>query len=175
MGFFKKVFGGKEKEKPIRQTPPPVKPVKAATPPPPPPAAPHANVPVAQMDTKALLRALGTGQRETREAAARRLQELHDRQAIRPLMSAYMNYGDAAVLEALATFATDVTGPASSEAFDLSVMGQRRARLRRPSRAILPRAIGPVGCPAVRARREAGCRIAEEAAPRDAGAARGLP
>jgi hypothetical protein len=132
MGFLKKVFGGKEKSTPpARRTPPPTvrpKPIPTARPAPTPEASAPA-VPVENMDVKGLLRALGVKNRETREAAALRLMDLHDRSAIRPLMNAYLNYGDPGVLTALSVFGAEVTGPATSEAFDLSVVGPRRARL----------------------------------------------
>jgi hypothetical protein len=44
-------------------------------------------------------------------------------------MNCYLNYGDPGVLESLRTFGKDLAAPASREAFDLSVMGPRRARL----------------------------------------------
>lgn len=141
MGFLKKLLGGKDKEEPARgPSSAPVRPKKSAPAPakvppktPSQPAQPtgvHGPVtPVGEMDAKALVRALGTSNKETREQAAVRLKALGDRQAIRPLMNAYMNYGDPAVLDALGSFGTDLTGPASKEAFDLSVLGERRARL----------------------------------------------
>jgi hypothetical protein len=81
------------------------------------------------MDGKELIRLLGTGDRDERAKAASLLAEQQNRAAIRPLMNTYLNYGDAPVLEALGSFGNAVTGPATSEAFDLSIIGQRRARL----------------------------------------------
>jgi len=136
MGFLKKLLGGKEeKAQPVRRAQPPSPRTPKATPaaqkpePQGPPPVEHVTKSVEEMDTKALLRALGTSSRESRERAAQQLKERHERQAIRPLMNAYLNYGDPAVLEALGSFGSDVTGPATNEAFDLSIMGERRARL----------------------------------------------
>lgn len=130
MGFLKKVFGDKEKQQPPRRAAPPPPRPKPTPAPVAPVATPHVDAkPVADMDLKGLLRALGMKEAETREKAALRLMDLHDRAAIRPLMNAYLNYGDPGVLDALATYGNEVTGPATNEAFDLSIIGTRRARL----------------------------------------------
>ncbi|MFQ5460628.1 MAG: HEAT repeat domain-containing protein, partial [Anaerolineae bacterium] len=61
--------------------------------------------------------------------AAKRLTELGERTAMRPLMNAYMNYGDPEVLAALKTYGRDLTPAATRDAADLSIIGTRRARI----------------------------------------------
>jgi hypothetical protein len=79
--------------------------------------------------TKQLIRMLGLSNPEKRESAARELAASKSRAGMRPLMNAYLNYGDPAVLDALAGYGSLVAAPAIREAFDLSVLGVRRARL----------------------------------------------
>jgi hypothetical protein len=57
------------------------------------------------------------------------LAERGDRSAMRPLLNAYLNYGDAAVLDALAQYGA-LLGPAvQHEDTDMGLLGARRARL----------------------------------------------
>jgi HEAT repeat protein len=121
MGFLRKLFGGKDEPKP--KHPPEMKPVKRQ---------PEPSVempPVEEMDRKQLTRALGSGNKELREQAATRIEELGDRTAVRPLLNSYVNYGDPAALKALRSFGTAVTPAATSEALDSGVIGERKARL----------------------------------------------
>jgi len=82
-----------------------------------------------EMGAKQWIRLLGQSNAERREAAATALKELGDRSAVRPLINAYLNYGDAAVLDALTSFGRAVTAAAISEAHDASNVSERRARL----------------------------------------------
>jgi len=125
VGILKNLFGGKKEEAP--KGPPPMKPVKRR-------GADSGGVPVElppvdEMDAKQLVRVLGSGNKQMREDAAARLAEMSHHAAIRPLMNSYLNYGDALVLKALTSFGSDITPAVSSEAFDMSVVGERRARL----------------------------------------------
>jgi hypothetical protein len=124
MGILKKLFGGKQEEP--AKGPPPMKPVKRR---PDPDADTVALPPVDEMDSKQLIRVLASGNGQMREDAAARLMEAHDHGSIRPLMNSYLNYGDPMVLEALTSYGSDITPAVTSEAFDLSVVGERRARL----------------------------------------------
>lgn len=124
MGFLKNLFGGKKEETP--KGPPPMKPVKRR------PEAADDFVelpPVDEMDSKQLIRAISTGNKQMREDAATRLAEEHNHAAIRPLMNSYLNYGDPKVLAALTSFGSDITPAVTSETYDMSVVGERRARL----------------------------------------------
>ena len=125
MGLIKKLFGGGKKDESA-------KPVVGPVPPGAGDAAAEAGggESALPMSPKQLIRSLGSGNEEKRAAAARQLGELKNRSAMRPLMNAYLNYGDADVLDALKRFAGDALASAATrEAFDMSVMGPRRARL----------------------------------------------
>ena len=82
-----------------------------------------------EMPAKQLTRLLGGANAAQREAAAARLKGLKDMSAMRPLLNAYLNYGDPGVLDALTVYGASLTPGASRESQDLSIMGQRRARL----------------------------------------------
>jgi hypothetical protein len=129
MGFLKKILGGKgDDEKP----PPPVRRSSAASSAPPKaPDAPPADsgVSPAGGGSKQWIRALGMSEAAKRVEAAENLAGSGDRAAIRPLLNAYLNYGDREVLEAIRTYGPLVTSAASHEAHDLSNVGVRRARL----------------------------------------------
>jgi len=138
MGFLRKLFGGedeKDKDAPRRPAPPrrapPAEPPRREPPAPPPgPAAEGgAPEPAAGTDVKALTRQLGAPSAEARVKAARRLAEMGDRTAMRPLINAYLNYGDPPLLEALAAYRQLVGTAAIREASDLGVIGERRARI----------------------------------------------
>ena len=130
MGFLKKLFGG-DKSEPAK----PAVPAPAGRPPAPPGRAVDESTSaqtgpaIEDMDTKQLVRQLGAREPESREAAARRLGELGDRSALRPLMNAYLNYGDPAALEALSGYGTAVVPGAQRESLDAGLVGARRARL----------------------------------------------
>lgn len=128
MGFLKRLFGGKKEE---------ARPASARVGTPTPRSAPvrqpeATEAPkgdVAPVSSKQMLRDLGSGNPAQREEVARQLVASGSRTALRPLMNCYLNYGDPGVLASLSTFGKDLAAPASREAFDLSVMGPRRARL----------------------------------------------
>ena len=128
MGFLKRLFGGKKEE-----ARPASKRVGTPTPRPAPQPRPEAteapDADVAPSSAKQLARDLGSGNPERREEVARLMVASGSRTSLRPLMNCYLNYGDPGVLEALRVFGKDLAAPASREAFDLSVMGARRARL----------------------------------------------
>jgi|GEM_PF-2033775 len=128
MGFLKRLFGGKKEE-----ARPASKRVGTPTPRPAPQPRPEAteapDADVAPSSAKQLARDLGSGNPERREEVARLMVASGSRTSLRPLMNCYLNYGDPGVLEALKVFGKDLAAPASREAFDLSVMGARRARL----------------------------------------------
>lgn len=130
MSFLKKLFGGDKKPPP----PPPVRPRRA----PPPPQRSEAQAAEAEaervadidaMDARQLIRLLSAKDPGQREEAATRLANLGDRSALRPLMNAYLNYGDGAVLTALATYGDALVPSASREAKDIGIIGTRRARV----------------------------------------------
>jgi len=81
------------------------------------------------MDAKQLIRTLGAKDLQTREAAALRLAQMGERSAMRPLLNAYLNYGDPAAIKALSTFGATLAPAAIHESMDMGVMGARRARL----------------------------------------------
>jgi hypothetical protein len=130
VGILKKIFGGDKAKEPARPTKRP---------------APKASEPAAVADSaeaptevaaevdglsvKQLVRSLGQANADKREAAASALAEQRAPSGMRPLMNAYLNYGDAGVLEALKVYGKSLVTPATREALDLSVMGPRRARL----------------------------------------------
>jgi HEAT repeat protein len=138
MSFLKKLFGGGDKKPPPprRQpsgaaTPQGRRPAEARTP----PAesstatAPAAASDVAGMAPKELARAVASHDADTRRRAAARLGELKDRSAMRPLMAAFMNYGDPEILQALAVYGKELTPAVSRDASDVSIVGVRRVRL----------------------------------------------
>jgi hypothetical protein len=136
MSFLKKLFGSKEAEAPppapARRPPPPTRSDPAAPGPPGAPPVPSSSSgppDVAAADTKQLTRYLGSNDRAVREAAAARLSAQADRTAMRPLLNAYLNYGDPGVLEALAGYGALLGSAVLHEANDLGLMGARRARL----------------------------------------------
>lgn len=135
MGFLKKLFGGdKSQAQPAAKPAPAVRAGVPSRDPAPPAAAegmPAAEAPPAaeSQDTKQLIRQLGAPAPAAREAAARRLGELKDRSAMRPLMNGYLNYGDPAMLEALAVFGSAILPGAEREALDSGLLGARKARL----------------------------------------------
>jgi hypothetical protein len=140
MGFIKNLFGG-DKDK--RKEPPPRKGQGGARPPtarggvapagasptpapePPPPAAAGLE----GMPSKQLQRLLGVGDAQTREMAAGILAQRAEVTSIRPLIAAYLNTGDRAILAAAATFGKGLTPPASHDLGDPGNVGDRRARL----------------------------------------------
>ena len=81
------------------------------------------------MDARQLIRLLGARDIAIREAAAQHLANLGERSALRPLMNAYLNYGDPMALKALATFGVALAPAAFRESMDFGIMGPRRARL----------------------------------------------
>ncbi len=123
MGFLKKLLGGekdKEPPRPSRKTMPPE------------PAAPREAAAAPDLEAlppRKLVRLLGATDKPTRHGAAARLAELGQRTAVRPLMNAYLNYGETPFLEALRSFGSDVSAPIQREAQDLGVVGERRARM----------------------------------------------
>lgn len=139
MGVFDKLFGGKKKESPQPAARRPVAPRRDAAPAPrrePPPVdedpagAMQAQIEALQgMTAKELTRRLGSGNAELRAAVARRLGELKDRSALRPLANDYLMHGDAAALEALRGYGRELTNPLREYAVDLSIVGARRGRL----------------------------------------------
>lgn len=135
MGFLKRLFGGgkKEEARPASKrmgtpTPPPRRPAPEATQAPVPEPGPAA-ADGAAASMKQLTRDLGSGDRARREAAAEQMVAGGAKTGLRPLLNCYLNYGDPGVLKALEVFGQELAAPASREAFDLSVMGARRARL----------------------------------------------
>lgn len=128
MGFLKKLFGGDKKAPP----PPPVRPRPPRLPergePQAAPAEPE-TADVEAMDVRQLTRLLNARDAGQREAAAARLANLGERSALRPLMNAYLNYGDALVLKALATYGDALVPAARREASDIGIIGTRRARV----------------------------------------------
>ncbi len=134
MGFLKRLFGGKkEAERPASRrvgTPAPRPgPAVAETPRAPGAAGDGGQGEGGSVSAKQLARDLGSGDPAKREAAAMQMVAGGARTGLRPLLNCYLNYGDPGVLKALATFGQDLAAPAAREAFDLSVMGIRRARL----------------------------------------------
>lgn len=125
MSFLKKLFGGNEEPPKPAPRPAPA----PSRPPPPPMAEPAAPPSVDEMDVKQLIRSLGSSHQEVRDAAAERLAVLNDRSAMRPLVNAYLNYGDASVLAALTGYGTSLGATVLHEANDMSLLGARRARL----------------------------------------------
>ncbi len=126
MGFLKKLFGGDKKADKAsgpgaRRSGPDAG--KA------PPEAQSESDGIDQMSAKQLVRLLGQNNPVRRARAAERLAEMATPTGMRPLMNAYLNFGDDAVLEALSTYGSKLSAAAQREAFDLSVVGMRRARL----------------------------------------------
>jgi hypothetical protein len=76
-----------------------------------------------------LIAALGSADRATRRSAAVELTARPERTAMRPLMTAYTNYGDPEVLEALRRYGSELTPAVTRDAADLSTIGVRRARV----------------------------------------------
>lgn len=122
MGFLKKLFGGKEEKPPERYPARPVPPGKEAS-------EDRPEVNVDELNAKQLVRLVGIGDKRSRAKAAKKLAEMGERTALRPLMNSYLSHGDPEVLEALATYGDEVTTPAVREAQDPGVVGERRMRL----------------------------------------------
>ncbi len=135
MGFLKKLLGGDKKE----SAPPAAKPKPASPPPARPPEPPQPGTSEAAAastagtaetdDPRQLIRLLAARDQATREAAAAKLADNSERSAVRPLMNAYLNYGDPGVLKALTTYGSTLTPSAMRESMDYGVLGERRARL----------------------------------------------
>jgi HEAT repeat protein len=122
MGILDKLFGKKEEVEPPAParrpapTPDVVRPAPAAA-------------ELGEMDSRQLVRQLGSRRADERAAAARELGARRERTAARPLLNAYLNYGDPEILVALAELGADFAPAALSEASDLGIVGERRARL----------------------------------------------
>jgi hypothetical protein len=82
-----------------------------------------------ELSAKELTRKLGTSNAALRAAVARRLGELGDRAALRPLANVYLMHGDPEALEALRRYGRQLTTPLREYAVDLSIIGDRRGRL----------------------------------------------
>jgi len=132
MGFLKRLFGSKKEEvRPASKrvgTPTP-RPAPAERPEATPPPVEDAGAEAGAATSKQLTRDLGSGDPAKREAAAKQLVASGGRTGLRPLLNCYLNYGDAGVLEAMTIYGKELAPPATREAFDMSVMGARRARL----------------------------------------------
>lgn len=129
MGFMKRLFGGEDKDRGRPSGSPDRKAAAAGRPGQKPADVGTGASDAGVMGAKQWIRALGQQSAERREEAARELQKLGDRSAIRPLIVAYLNYGDPAVVEAIRSFGPAVSLAASHEAHDTSNVGERRARL----------------------------------------------
>jgi hypothetical protein len=137
VGFFKRIRGGKEdkEDRGTRGRSGQAVPADRkrgapdAAAPAAPPAAPVPPGTGGPREAKQWIRALGQPSAERRAEAAEALKRIADRSAIRPLIVAYLNYGDAAVIDALRSFGGAVSAAASGEAHDTSNVGERRARL----------------------------------------------
>lgn len=132
MGILDKLFGKKEKEKAPPARPAPSR--RAAPAPEDLPGDPANAVAaeLAQLDElspKQLARKLGVANSQVRLEAARRLKGGKERSAMRPLMNAYLMYGDGEVLDVLSDYGSQLTNPVLEMAVDLSNTGERRARL----------------------------------------------
>ncbi len=76
-----------------------------------------------------LSRMVGGTDRAARRLAAVELERRNDRTAMRPLMTAYMNYGDPEILAALRGYGKELTPAITRDASDISAVGVRRARI----------------------------------------------
>lgn len=130
MSFLRKLFGGDKKDE--RPAPPPP---RAAPSPPPSASTPPASTTAVegpdldQADTRTLTRYLGSRDQELRQQAAVRLGQQQDRSAMRPLLNAYLNYGDPPAFEALRGYGLLLSPAVAQEANDMGLLGLRRARL----------------------------------------------
>jgi len=146
MGVFDRFFGGKKKESAQPAARRPIAPRRAEEhrrpeahaarrEPPPvtsedPEAALQAQFDALQaLSAKELTRKLGTSNAQIRAAVAKRLGELQDRAALRPLANAYLMHGDPEALAALRGYGHALTNPLREYAADLSIVGERRGRL----------------------------------------------
>ncbi len=84
---------------------------------------------LAEQPSKQLQRLLGASDPTRRVLAARILAQRAEVTSIRPLITAYLNSGDAEVLAALRAFGRAVATPAVRDAADAGIVGERRARL----------------------------------------------
>lgn len=125
MGFLKKLFGGGDKADKPGPVPARRGREAAATP------APGLEEPTLDEDLspKQLVRMLGLQNPDRRARAAARLAETRSPAGMRPLINAYLNFGDREVLTALRAYSDSLSAAVNREAFDLSVVGMRRARL----------------------------------------------
>lgn len=127
MGIFDKLFGKK------KQPPPPQ--IKQRRPPPEEKAVDPAEAEaemlpaVEEMSAKQLNRKLGEKNDTIRQAIVVRLGKLQDRSSIRPLINAYLTYGDSEALESLRGYGSDISQPMREFAQDMSNVGERRARV----------------------------------------------
>lgn len=78
---------------------------------------------------KDLMRQLSSASEQTRHDSAMLLSALGHREAIRPLIRAYLMYGDAELLGAIAAFGPKVTMLAARQARDMTLSSVQRARL----------------------------------------------
>lgn len=123
MGLVRRLFGSGKDKKPAKRDVPPGDAKSTES------VAPDASADVAALSTKELIRLLGLASSKTRLVAVAKLAEAGDRAAMRPLMNAYVNYGDASVLDALAHYGSDLSLTALREAADPGLIGERRARM----------------------------------------------
>lgn len=98
------------------------------------------------VSTKELARQTGAGDKETRRAAAEALAVAKDRSAMRPLVTAYMNFGDDFLLKAAAVYGPEMTPSLLRDSSDVSIIGVRRSRLIR----LLATTLDPEAAAAVR-------------------------
>ena len=124
MGFLKKLLGGGDKAN--KPGPVPIRRSREAAAPPPVLEEPELDE---DLSPKQLVRMLGLQNPDRRARAAARLAKTKSPAGMRPLINAYLNFGDPEVLEALGAYGDGLSAAVNREAFDLSVVGMRRARL----------------------------------------------